>query len=282
MSALAPLPPLDPRGSFRPLGRALIELLSRLDAEQWQLATVCAKWRVRDIAAHLLDSGCRRLSFDRDRHPVPPAPTPIRGPRELVAFLDQLNADWVAASWRLSPALLVELLGAVETALAAWVEGVDLDQPALFPVAWAGDGEQRAWLDLARELTERWLHQHQIRLAVGAPPLADPHIDGQVFDAFARAWPVGLAGCGEPPGTRVAVALAGPAPRQYTLLRGEHGWQLLGGLDPLAEACVGLDAETAWLALTKGITGAEAGRRAVVDGRRDLAQALLGTLAVMA
>lgn len=279
--ALTPLPPLDVRPHFRPLGVALLELLRGLDDKTWLAPTVCSRWQVRDIAAHLLDTACRRLSGARDGHVPPPPSNPITNRAELVAFLDGLNATWVEASQRLSPRVLIELLETIEAQHAAWCEGCDLEGPALWEVAWAGLDADRAWLDLARELTERWLHQQQIRLAVGAPPLNDPEIDGAVFDTFARAWPAALASVDEV-GARVVVSIAGAASRLYTLRRGEQAWEILTGLDPEAEACVGLDAETAWLALTKGITPLEAERRAIIDGRRDLARVLLRAVAVMA
>lgn len=34
-------------------------------------------------------------------------------------------------------------------------------------VSWASDGPVPLWFDMARELTERWVHQMQIREAVG-------------------------------------------------------------------------------------------------------------------
>lgn len=277
---LQPLPVLDVRPLFRPLGEALVGLLRSLDAEAWERPTVCRLWRARDIAAHLLDTGCRRLSFDRDHHTPPPPPGAIGSYADLLAFLDGLNATWVEASRRLSPALLIELLALVEDRLASWVESAPIDGPALFEVAWAGADADQAWMDIARELTERWLHQQQIRLAVQAPPLGDPEIDGAVFDTFARVWPRALGDAGTE-GQRVAVSIAGVASRIYTMVRDSSSWQVFAGLDPEADACVGLDSETAWLVLTKGITPAEAEGRAAIDGRRELARLVLRARAVM-
>ena len=56
-------------------------------------------------------------------------------------------------------------------------------------MAWAGESESQSWFDVARELTERWHHQQQIRLAAGAPPLDDPRWSGPVFETFLRALP---------------------------------------------------------------------------------------------
>jgi hypothetical protein len=44
----------------------LIELLESLAPDEWNLSTVVPSWKVRDIAAHLLDTTLRKLSLVRD------------------------------------------------------------------------------------------------------------------------------------------------------------------------------------------------------------------------
>ena len=50
------LPALVTAHLFPPLHAKLIELLRSLDDDEWQLQTVAPAWRVRDVAAHLLDT----------------------------------------------------------------------------------------------------------------------------------------------------------------------------------------------------------------------------------
>jgi hypothetical protein len=38
---------------------------------------------------------------------------------------------------------------------------------AIFSVGWAGEEKSLNWFHIAREYTEKWHHQQQIRLAVG-------------------------------------------------------------------------------------------------------------------
>lgn len=38
--------------------RSLSELLTGLDAERWEAGSLCARWRVRDVAAHLAMTAC--------------------------------------------------------------------------------------------------------------------------------------------------------------------------------------------------------------------------------
>src|SRR5687768_2367839 len=94
---------------FHIIDEKLIELLKSLTEEQWNKQTIAKLWTVKDIASHLLDGNLRTLSFSRDKHVVEPT-TPINSYSELVSYLNSLNADWVKATKRLSPQLLVELL----------------------------------------------------------------------------------------------------------------------------------------------------------------------------
>ena len=279
---LEPLQPILVADRFAGLGDELIGLLRSLDDEQWNLPTVCSRWSVRDIAAHLLDSACRRLSFGRDGlEPLPPE-EPIRGYDDLVAFLDQLNARWVSAAKRLSPRLLTELLGFIEPLLAHHLVAVDPWSRALFPVAWAGEDESQAWFDVARELTERWLHQQQIRLAVGAPPLDDPRLTEPVFDTFLRALPHGYREVEAPPGASLVLRLEGRRSHAYTLERSPGAWTLFKGEARTPTARIILDEELAWLLLSKGIEPAEAESNATLEGSAGLTSPYFHLVAVMA
>ena len=183
--SLQPVGPLLVADRFAGLGAALIDLLRSLRQEQWSLPTVCPAWSVKDVAAHLLDTACRRVSAGRDGW-MPPPGRPIEEYGDLLAFLNELNAQWVAATRRLSPRLLTDFLELVEPRLAEFFLTLDPWSPGL-PVAWAGESESPMWFDVARELTERWHHQQQIRLATGAPSLDDPRLSGPVFETFLRA-----------------------------------------------------------------------------------------------
>ena len=57
-------------------------------------------------------------------------------------------------------------------------------------VSWAApDVQAPAWLDVAREYTEGWVHQQQVRDAVGRPGADDAELTGAVIDTFLRAVP---------------------------------------------------------------------------------------------
>jgi uncharacterized protein (TIGR03083 family) len=283
MSDLRPLPPILTADRFPALGRDLIALLRSLSDEQWDLPTVAPRWTVRDIAAHLLDTAVRRLSMERDGCMPPPPDRSIEGYGDLVSFLNDLNAQWVLAMRRLSPRLLTDFLEMVEPRHAEHMLATDPWKRALFSVAWAGEAESQAWFDVARELTERWHHQQQIRLAVGAPPLDDPWMSEAVFDTFVRALPHGYRNVAAPAGTELVVRIEGRKVYAYTLRAGEDGgWTLLAGESADPAARIVLAEEPAWLLFTKGLRGEEARRRARIEGDPALTVAFFEILAVMA
>ena len=276
-----PLEPVLVADRFAPLGRALAGLLEGLAPAAWDAPTVCAGWRVRDIAAHLLDGAFRRLSFERDRL-APPAPDAVPEDGDgLTAFLDALNASWIDASRRLSPRLLVELTAFVEPPLAAHLASLDPFGEALFPVAWAGEHASACWFDVARELTERWHHQQQIRMAVGADLLDDPFFLDPVLETLVRVLPHHYRSVDAGAGATLTLRVPDRG-LSWTLARDGGTWILLRGAAATPDASVTLPAAPAWRLLTRGIDAAAARREATVEGDTALASPLFAAVAVMA
>lgn len=276
-----PVQPLLVADRFAPLGAALIDLLRSLREEQWRLPTVCAAWSVHDIAAHLLDTACRRVSAGRDGWRLPPPAKSVAGYGDLVDFLNDLNAQWVTAARRLSPRLLTDFLALVEPQLAEHFVALDPSSAGI-PVSWAGESESQSWFDVARELTERWHHQQQIRLAVGAPPLDDPNLSGPVLETFLRALPHRYRDVQAAEGDSLVVRIEGRAAYAYTLRREGSGWVLLAGEAADPKARIVIPEEPAWLLLTKGMTGDAARQHATIEGEPRLAAPFFGVVAVMA
>ncbi len=102
----------------------------------------------------------------RDGYFGSPAPE-INSYRELVEYLNRLNAEWVIAMKRLSPTILIELLEQTGKQYSAYLKTLHPTDRAAFSVAWAGEKESQNWFHIAREYTEKWHHQQQIRAAVG-------------------------------------------------------------------------------------------------------------------
>lgn len=280
-SGLRPVGPVNLVELFPGLHLELTRLLRGLNADDWSRPTACALWSVKDIVAHLLDTAFRRLSFGRDGLGAAPDQA-IASYGDLVAYLNRLNAEWVAAARRLSPRLLIELLDHAEPELHAFFRSLDPQAPAAFGVAWAGEETSPNWFDIGREYTERWLHQQQIREAVGAPGLSGRTWLRPALDIFVRALPFTYRKVDAPAGRSLRVEIRGDAGGVWTLVRSLADWGLYVGSDARAAARVNLDQEAAWKLFSKGLSPQEAQQRIRIEGDLALGQPVLGSLAVMA
>ena len=280
-STLTPVGPVNLVPLFPGLHRELMTLLRGLEPADWLKPTACALWSVKDIVAHLLDTCVRRLSFGRDR--LDPTPTgPITSYADLIAYLNQLNAEWVGAMRRVSAPTLMGLLDLAEPQLHAYLASLDLDAPASFGVAWAGEERSLNWFDLGREYTERWLHQQQIREALGAPGLNARRWLHPTLDIFVRALPFTYAPVEAQPGTAVRLEITGDAGGVWTLARGPSRWELFTGSVASPSADVTMDQEVAWKLFSKGLRPERASREVLIKGEQRLGRQMLGALGIMA
>lgn len=278
---LVPLSPVDTRALFRPVSADLVALLRRLNDDDWQRPTVAGRWVVRDVLAHLVDLTCRRLSFHRDRMPPPPPSRPIRSGEDFVAFINDINAEWVDATKRCSPRVLTDMFELASTGLADWFEALPLEAPALFGVSWAGEQTSEGWFDVGREFVELWHHQQQIRLAVGAAsPVNAAHL-GAVIAIAMRGLPHAFRDTAAETGAAVVVAVTGPAGGTWTVMREPTGWMLACGEPATAAARVRLSDDAMWRLVCNALDAAAAARAIEIDGDRRLAAPISGARAMI-
>jgi uncharacterized protein (TIGR03083 family) len=279
--ALTPVAPVFLVDLFPGLHTELLSVLRGMRPGDWSRPTACARWSVKDSVAHLLDTALRRLSYGRDHMDSAPD-QPIATYAELVAYLNRLNAEWVAAARRLSPGVLVDMLDRTADQLYDYFRRLDPQAHAQFGVAWAGEETSPNWFDIGREYTERWLHQQQIREAVGAPPLSARKWLHPALDIFIRALPFTYTEVSSPAGQSVRIDIQGEAGGVWTLVRAADGWHLFTGSDGSPSATVSLSQDAAWKLFSKGLTPDQARRSINIDGDLRLGQPMLGALAIMA
>jgi uncharacterized protein (TIGR03083 family) len=263
------------------LHQELMTLLRGLDEADWSRPTACVLWSVKDIVAHLLDTAFRRLSSGRDRF-MPAPEAGIASYADLVAYLNRLNAEWVAATRRLSPRVLMELMEVTAPQIHAFFNSLDPHAPAHFGVAWAGEESSPVWFDIGREYTERWLHQQQIREAVGAPGLLGREWFYPTLDIFMRALPHTYRAIHGRTGQSIHFAIRGEAGGDWTLRREPQGWSLFTGRDDHPATRVSMDQETAWKLFSKGLSRETAQQSVGIEGDPNLGEPVLRALAVMA
>lgn len=261
-------PVLDTRSLFPVERRALLELLGSLAEADWAKPTVCPGWDVHDVVGHVLNDYLRRISGSRDGH----AGAVFANDETLPAYLARTNDEFVRAARQLSPRVMIDLIEHVGGQLdAVWAQA-DLDGPADLDVSWADPtAPSPAWLDIARDFTEFWAHQQQVRDAVGRPGADGPELLHPVLDTFLRALPHTLRHRERPDGTEVHVEVIGPAGGTWAVVR-EYGHWRPTPADTTARpaARVVTDPSTLWRLATRGIGVAEARERSELRGDPEL------------
>jgi uncharacterized protein (TIGR03083 family) len=277
MRALEPIYTAD---LFPPLHRELIILLLGLDAADWERPTLAGSWRVRDVAAHLLDVDLRKLSGQRDGHGFGPD-EPLHGYAAIVRFINEINSQWVQAARRLSPRVLTDLLAVTGLWVVELMVALPPHGSALLAVAWAGEERSENWFDIGREYTERWHHQMQIRDAVGAPLLLDRRWLHPLLDLSMRVLPRAYSSCQAEEGKTIVVEVSGDAGDAWSLVREGEAWRLRRGSAPSPTTTIRLDPDAAWRLLYNALPPDVARHRAVIAGDESLAEPLFAARSVM-
>jgi uncharacterized protein (TIGR03083 family) len=264
---------------MRRVDEKLIDLLRSLTPAEWDLQTVAPLWKVRDVAAHLLDTALRKLSIVRDSCYV--EQVNIRSPQDLIAFINRLNREGVTVYRRLSPKVLVDTMKEACEQSARFHESLDPFAPAAFSVSWAGEEKSLNWFDTAREFTERWHHQQQIRLATNRPGIMTPELYHPVLDCFVRGLPYLYRDVDAHDGTLLVLEISGECGGRWFLRKELLGWRFVKPSVEKPASRVTIPQELAWRAFTKGIDRDSARALVAVEGNRDLGEKVLQLTAIV-
>jgi len=264
---------------LRKVDEKLIELLSALAPDEWDLPTVAHLWKVRDVAAHLLDTALRKLSMVRDSCYV--EAVAIRSPADVISLVNRLNREGVTVYRRLSPKILIGMMKEACDQSARFHESLDPFAPAAFSVSWAGEDSSLNWFDTARELTERWHHQQQIRLATDRPGIMTPELYYPVLDCFVRGLPHVYRDVDATPGTLLLLEISGECGGQWFLSKGSAGWHFVESTDKKWTSRVSIPQELAWRVFTKGIDRDSARSQIQLNGDWELGDKVLQLTAIV-
>ena len=262
--------------------KQLLELFSALSEEDWNKPTVCPGWTVKDIGLHLLGDDIGYLSGKRDHFSNPLFRNKdMREWESLVKNLNAANELWVKATERISSRLLSDLLALTGNQLYAYMQSLD---PMVIngTVSWAGPGPAPMWLDLAREYTERWLHQQQIRDAVNKPGLKEKRFFHPILDTFVRALPHTYRDIPVTDITVVKFVVTGEAGDVWYLAGEANRWSLYKAVELQPTATVTMDQETCWRLFTKGMDREQAMVNTLIEGDKKLGEKILETVSIIA
>lgn len=272
--------PIDVVHLLPELDSKLITLLKALNPEEWQAQTVAKQWKVKDVAAHLLDGNIRILSILRDGYTG--EKPEIHSYQDLLDFLNRLNHDWVTAMKRVSPQVLVLLHEITGPLYCNYYASLDPFEKAGFAVAWAGEEESKNWMHIAREYTEKFLHQQQIRDAVNQPGLMTREYYHPFMHIFMQALPYTYRDVVRPDRTVLQLTITGEAGGTWFLVRKNDAWNL--SVEPSAEplAALTLHQDDAWKLFSKSIRPEQIRERIHISGDSTFAEVALSMISVMA
>jgi uncharacterized protein (TIGR03083 family) len=276
---MQPAPPIDVIDLFPEMHARLLDVLASLSDAEWTAPTVCEPWSVKDLAAHIVADDLIIVSHGRDGYRGGFIDAGSYG--ALIAAINEQNEQWVRAARRLSTGVIIELLRFSGERAVAQFRSRDL-MAIGGPVDWAGPDPAPVWLDVAREYTERWAHQQQIRDAVDRPGLKDRRFFAPLLDTYMRGVPHAFRDTPAPDGTHIRIEITGDAGGAWSLVRTNARWALYAAVSTPSHATTTLDQETAWRLFTKGITPAAARMRVRLSGDASLAAQVLQTVSVLA
>jgi len=277
--AREPLPPIFVARLFPQLEAKLVELLRSLAPEDWEKQTLAPKWKVKDVAAHLLDTQVRKLA--RAHRPYKPENAKRLSPVKLRTLIDSLNAEGVRKYGQLSADDLISRMETASRESAEYHLALDPFGTALFPVSWAGQDKSANWFDTAREFTERWHHQQQIRIAVHKPGIMTREFYFPVLDCFLRALPYSYRNVPARPGSLAQFTVSGECGSSWYLYRDGAEWILIASPagEKISETII--PQEIAWRIFTKGISVEEAGMHVQFTGDRAIGLHILKTISIV-
>lgn len=251
----------------------LLRFLDSLSDAEWTATTAVPGWSVRDLALHLLHADLRWLSLGRDGDLSSLIDMSDR--RDFVRLLASNNQRFIDGAHGLSRRVVIDLIAWGGEQVDAYESGQDLLGEGW--VSWASDGPVPYWFNLAQEFTERWVHQQQMREAVGRVEDHEALLP-DVLRTFVWAFPHQLKTVAEA-GSEIELRIDGVDTWTLTSA-GEGRWSLAEGIpsgDPAA--LLQLSAEVAW----RMLTGAPMSDQAVeVSGPDEVVNSLLQVRGIIA
>lgn len=275
-----PVIPIDVVHLLPVLDGEFIDLMKSLTIEEWQKQTIAKKWVVKDVVAHLLDGNMRILSILRDNYHG--EQSSINSYQDLVGFLNGLNADWVKAMKRVSPEMLILLHQITGPLFCDYFKSLDPFDRAVFAVSWAGEEVSQNWMGIAREYTEKWLHQQQIRDAVDKPGLMTAELFYPFIDIFMRALPYTYREISAENGTVVKLTVTTAIGGSWFLIRTDGIWELNKEYSGYPTTEIIINPDTSWKLFSKSLRPEQIKSEVTIIGDQILGETALTMVSVMA
>lgn len=187
---------------------ALAGLGASIDDEGWAAQTPCPGWPVSAQYAHVI--GTESMLLGREN---PKVEEPEEAPPHVRNQIGGFNEVWVAALSGLPRREVLDRFGEVVAARKEALAGMteeDFSAPSWTPV---GQADYRRFMQI--RVFDCWVHEQDIRDAIGQPGHEDGAVAEQSIDEIVRAagFVVGKK-AGAPAGSSVRFELTGPVQRR--------------------------------------------------------------------
>jgi hypothetical protein len=273
--------PIKTAHLFPKLDKLLINLLKSLSDEEWNYPTIAKNWQVKDIVSHLLDGNVKTLSISRDKY-FSEIRSNINSYNDLVTYINEQNMNWTLATKKMSPQLLIELLESTGKQFCNHISTLDPFEKAVFSVAWAGENTSKNWFHIAREYSEKFLHQQQIREAVGKQALFTKELYYPFINTFMHALPFTYRNVDADPGTIVTVKINTTIGGKWNIIKTKKGWNFLNSTKKKSNSIIIINPQIAWKLFSKGISTEQAIDKVEIIGNISLGKKTLEMISVMA
>ena len=194
---------------------AVLGLCDELGPTDWDVATACPGWSVKDNVVHIIGTEAMLLG-----RPTPEVELPDDLPH-VRNDIGRFNEQWITAYRATPPGQVVADLA--ETIAARRAELAGMDQTAFDAESFTPAGPDTYGRFMRIRVMDMWMHEQDIREVVGRPG----H-DGGAAPEFALDEMTGALGfvvgkrAGAPAGTSVRFELTGPAARRVDVEVGER------------------------------------------------------------
>lgn len=194
-----------------------VALLRELDEADWERPTDLPGWDVRCVAAHLAHLESDLAGNPQKQVEVPEAPHVVGLMGQYTESGAIARADWTTEQ------IIDELQSAAAKRHADLLAMLPLDPKA--PADGFAGLIGWSWATLlSNRPLDQWMHQQDIRRAVGRPGGLDSPGARHVLQVFAKSLPFVLAKkAGAAPGTTVVVDVTGPNATTLAAAVGEDG-----------------------------------------------------------
>ncbi|MER6503259.1 maleylpyruvate isomerase family mycothiol-dependent enzyme [Streptomyces sp. NPDC001455] len=253
---------------------AIAELVKPLAEGEWNGRTPCPAWSVRDIVSHIIGMESEQLG---DPRPIHSLPRDLYHMQNDLARYMEMQVD--VRRHHTSPEMLAEL----EYTIIRRARQLRNENRAPETMVRAPLGtEQTLELALRMRAFDVWVHEQDLRVALGRPGNLDSPGATIVRDVLLEALPKVVAkDAGAPPHSAVVIDVNGPVEFLRTVRVDAEGRGSVDGSPSLGPAVtLAMDWETySRLACGRMRAGAVPDR-VKVEGDQDLADAILRNFAV--